>query len=188
MLKKLSDNDIIEGIRRQDEKALNYLYDNYFRMVKEHVLSYSGTNDDVPDVFQEAIILLYQKICEDDFKLTTDLKGYFFTLARNIWGHQLRHAIKKETLDFDLADENGEEDFSDPIFMKIVTRAFNKLKPDCQQMLKLYYDGLSFEEIAVKMNFRNESYSRRKKYLCKEAIMELIKSDPEFIEYQRFLK
>jgi len=38
------------------------------------------------------------------------------------------------------------------------------------------------------MNFRNESYSRRKKYLCKEAIMELIKSDPEFIEYQRFLK
>jgi DNA-directed RNA polymerase specialized sigma24 family protein len=62
------------------------------------------------------------------------------------------------------------------------------LKPDCQNVLNLYYDGCSYEEIAEKMGLKNETYARRKKYLCKEALMEIIKEDPEYLEYQRFLK
>jgi hypothetical protein len=30
------------------------------------------------------------------------------------------------------------------------------------------------------MGLKNESYARRKKYLCKEALMEIIKTDPEY--------
>ena len=33
------------------------------------------------------------------------------------------------------------------------------------------------------MNLKNETYARRKKYLSKEALMELIKSDPEYKDY-----
>ncbi|MGQ9620399.1 MAG: RNA polymerase sigma factor [Bacteroidales bacterium] len=80
MLGKLSDNDIIEGIRRQDEKVLNYLYDNYFKLVKNHVIKNKGNSDDVYDVFQDAIVLLYQKICENNFELTSELKGFFSAL------------------------------------------------------------------------------------------------------------
>jgi DNA-directed RNA polymerase specialized sigma24 family protein len=69
-----------------------------------------------------------------------------------------------------------------------MTRAYNMLKPDCQECLTLYYDGYSYEEIAEKLGLKNESYARRKKYLCKEALMEIIKKDPEYLEYQRFLK
>ncbi|MGB4292846.1 MAG: hypothetical protein WBJ37_08185, partial [Bacteroidales bacterium] len=75
---KLSDKDIIEGVRRQDEKILNYLYDNYFKLVKNHVIKNNGTEDDASDVFQETIILLYQKICENNLELTSDLRGFFF--------------------------------------------------------------------------------------------------------------
>jgi len=47
-------------------------------------------------------------------------------------------------------------------------------------VLKLFSEGSSYEEIARKMGMKNEAYARRKKYLCKEALMEIIKTDPEY--------
>ncbi len=187
MFRKLTDKAVIDGIRNQDDKVLNYLYDNYYQTVKNHVLKNSGSDEDVSDVFQETIIMLYQKIYENNFHLTSDLKGYFFGIARNVWNNELRGKKKTQELPVDLPDE-PEEEVLDPAFQKIMTRAFNKLKPDCQKVLTLYYDGCSYEEIAEKMNLKNETYARRKKYLCKEALMEFIKQDPEYNEFQRFLK
>jgi hypothetical protein len=70
----------------------------------------------------------------------------------------------------------------------VVSRAFQKLKPDQQLVLSLFSDGHTYEEIAAKMNLKNEMYARRKKYLCKEALLELVKEDPEYQEYLRLQK
>jgi RNA polymerase sigma factor (sigma-70 family) len=188
LFKKNSDSNIIEGLRKQDEKILNWLYDNYLQSVKNHVLKNSGSDEDVSDVFQDTIILLYSQIIADNLNLTTDLKGYFFGIARNIWNAQLRKKQKTIELEVDLPDEEGAEDIYDPILERIVSRVFQKLKPDQQMVLNLFSEGLSYEEIAVKMNLKNEVYARRKKYLCKEALLELVKEDPEYHEYLRFLK
>jgi RNA polymerase sigma factor (sigma-70 family) len=188
LFKKNSDSNIIEGLRKQDDKILNWLYDNYLQSVKNHVLKNSGSDEDVSDVFQDTIILLYSQIIADNLNLTTDLKGYFFGIARNVWSAQLRKKQKTIELEVDLPDEEGAEDIYDPILERIVSRVFQKLKPDQQMVLNLFSEGLSYEEIAVKMNLKNEVYARRKKYLCKEALLELVKEDPEYHEYLRFLK
>lgn len=184
---KLSDNAIIEGLRRQDDKVLNYLYDHFLPAAKNHVLRNSGSTEDVSDVFQDCIISLYQNISRDDFSLTSDLKGYFFGIVKNVWNAHLRQKRKTEELTIDLPDDNADE-HNDQLFQRILARAFIKLKPDCQNILTLYYDGCSYEEIAEKMGLKNETYARRKKYLCKETLMEIIKDDPEYVEYQRLLK
>jgi len=62
------------------------------------------------------------------------------------------------------------------------------LKSDQQMVLNLFSDGLTYEEIAEKMNLKNEVYARRKKYLSKEALLDLVKEDPEYQEYLRFQK
>ena len=187
LFKKISDTSLIEGIKQQDDKTLNWLYDNYFQTVKNHVIKNSGSAEDVSDVFQDTIIILYRQISENNLNLTTDLKGYFFGIARNIWSAALRKKRKTTELELDFPDET-EEDMTDPLFERIIGRAFQKLKPDCQTILTLFSDGYSYEEIASKMSLKNEMYARRKKYLCKEALMELVKKDPEYQEYLRFRK
>lgn len=188
LFKKISDINIINGVRDQDDKILNWLYDNYFQSVKIHVLGNSGSIEDVSDVFQDSIIVLYNQITEDNMDLTTDLKGYFFGIARNVWSAQLRKKQRTVELDVDLPEEEGLEDQSDPILERIVSRIFQKLKPDQQMVLNLFSEGNSYEEIAVKMNLKSEVYARRKKYLCKEVLLELMKEDPEYQEYLRFQK
>ena len=188
LFKRLTDKSIIEGVRSQDEKVLSYLYDHYFQTIRNHVLQNNGSIEDVSDLFQDTIIILYQQISEDNFNLTTDLKGYFFGIARNIWNTQLRRKKRVFELNVDIPDEEDSTDFSDPALERILNRSFRKLKPDSQTILTLFYEGLSYEEIAVRMNLKNETYARRKKYLSKEALLDIIKEDPEYQEYQRFLK
>jgi RNA polymerase sigma factor (sigma-70 family) len=188
LFKKISDRVVIEGVRNQDGNILNWLYDNYLQAVKSYVLKNSGSTEDVSDVFQDSIIILYKQITEDSINLTSDLRGYFFGIARNVWNAQLRKKQKTTELEIDLSDEDDTDDINDPILERIVSRAFKKLKPDQQIILNLFSEGHSYEEIALKMNLKNDTYARRKKYLCKEALLEIIKEDPEYQEYLRFLK
>lgn len=188
LFNKISDIKIINGIRNQDDFILNWLYDNYLQTIKKHVLNNNGSVDDVSDVFQDTIIVLYNQIESDSLNLTTDLKGYFFGIARNVWSAQLRKKQRTVELEIDLPDEDETEEQSDPVLERIVSRVFSKLKPDQQMILTLFSDGLSYEEIAIKMNLKNEVYARRKKYLSKESLIELMKEDPEYQEYFRFQK
>ena len=188
LFNKISDIKIINGIKNQDDFILNWLYDNYLQTIKKHVLNNNGSVDDVSDVFQDTIIILYNQIVSDSLNLTTDLKGYFFGIARNVWSAQLRKKQRTVELEIDLPDEDENEEQSDPVLERIVSRVFSKLKPDQQMILTLFSDGLSYEEIAIKMNLKNEVYARRKKYLSKESLIELMKEDPEYQEYFRFQK
>lgn len=185
MFNRVSDISIIEGVRKQDDKILNWLYDNYLPTVKKHVLNNSGSIEDVSDVFQDTIIVLYNQITEDNLGLTTDLKGYFFGIARNVWNAQLRRKQKTVELEFDLTEDEGQEEQADPTLERIIARVFPTLKPDEQLVLRLFSDDKSYEDIAVIMNLKNETYARRKKYLSKETLLELLKNDPEYQEYLR---
>ena len=188
LFKKYSDKEIVEGIRKQDDRILNWIYDNYYLLVRDHVVKNSGSDDDVSDVLQDSVITLYEQIVDDKLNLTSDLKGYFFGIVRNIWNAQLRKKQKTTELVTDQADEDAIEESNKQLLEKIVSRAFTKLKPDQQTVLTLFAEGNSYEEIAEKMNLKSEEYARRKKYLCKESLMDLVKEDPEYHEYLRFLQ
>jgi RNA polymerase sigma factor (sigma-70 family) len=188
LFKHFSDIEIIDGLRKQDDVILNWLYDNYLQSVRHHVLKNRGSSEDVSDVFQESIIILYKQITEEDLRLTTDLRGYFFGIARNVWNALLRKKQKTTELECDFIEDDEDQEINDQILERILSRVFQKLKPDQQTILSLFSEGYSYEEIAQNMNLKNEEYARRKKYLCKEALLELVKEDPEYQEYLRFLK
>lgn len=186
MFKRISDNKIIEGIKNQDEKILEWLYDYYYPAVKKYIIRNKGCEDDVSDVFQDTIIILYNQITDSGLKLTSDLKGYFFGIARNNWNIQLRYRKKMMELTSDIEDDITGDESNHLLLERIVFRAFSKLKPDCQKVFKLYAEGYSYEDISIRLKLKNDIYARRKKYLCKESLMEIIKKDPEYQEYLCF--
>lgn len=181
LFRKFSDSEIISGILRQDDKILNWLYDIWLESVRHHVLRNNGSEDDVSDVFQEAIITLYRQISDNKLTLTSDLKGYFFGVARNIWSAQLRIKARTINLETDLPDDPDDNHM--PVLEKIVSRAFLRLSADAQTILRLFADDIPFSEIASIMKLKSETYARRKKYLSKETLIEFIKEDPEYRDY-----
>jgi RNA polymerase sigma factor (sigma-70 family) len=180
LFRKYQDSDIIDGIRKQDSRILTYLYDAYYEVIRDHLRKNNGSDDDVNDVLQETVVILYKQVTGEGFTLTTDLKGYFFGVARNIWNTQLRYRSRMTSLETDPAEPDEADDSHDATLERIVTRSFALLRDDCRMVLNLFTEGHTYEEIALTMGLKSESYARRKKYLCKEALMEIIKTDPEY--------
>ena len=152
-------------------------------MVRHHILRNSGSDADVWDVFQDSIVVLYERINGKEFNLTTDLKGYFFGIAKNVWHYHQRKNSKETDISCDLVADFVNEEKTDYILERIFTRSFEKLKPDSQQVLNLYSEGISYSEIAKRMNLKSETYARRKKYLSKLELIYIIKKDPEYKDY-----
>ncbi len=187
MFRKFSDRNLIEGIRKQDVAVLNWLYDNYFPAVSKYIIQNKGTPDDASDIFQDSIIILYSQIKDQSLNLTSDLKGYFFGIARNCWKEHLRVRKITTVINENLPVYTQPEEIAEHLFERIISRAFRKLDPDKQEILVLFKKEKDFKRIASKLNI-TEVYARRKKYNAKEDLIKEVKKDPEYQEYLRFLK
>ena len=71
-----TDSEIVFGILNNSESAIKRLYVAYFPMVMQLIINNNGTPDDAKDIYQEAIIVLYNKIKKGDFELKHNLSGY----------------------------------------------------------------------------------------------------------------
>lgn len=186
MFRKHSDKQLVEGLRKGDDKTLNYLYQNYFSTVKSYITKNSGTEADAYDVFQDALMVVFKKFQHNGVELSCDLKGYVFGIARNLWSNQLR--LKKEQSDYDrdVMDEFELEKLLDTPIEQIVQRSFLILPAESQKVLTMHLEGKTYEEIAREMGYKSIAYARRKKYLCKEELIKLIKADPDFEDYEGY--
>ena len=84
----MSDEKIIELLKvNKTDKAFYKLYAD-FPKVKKMILAKGGTKDDAQDIFQEALIILYKKVNESEFKLTSKIGTYVYSVSRFLWKDQ----------------------------------------------------------------------------------------------------
>jgi len=190
-LRPYNDLEIIQGIRAKDNQTLKYLYDSYFGMIYEMVSKNQGNEADARDIIQEAIILIYKKIRDGSFQLTTTFGSYFFSVCWNIWMRELRR--RQTEIEYISEYLYFEESVNDQVVDEyeqqqrylLYQEHFRKLGKDCQKLLKLFLKKRPLKEIARKMGHRSEKFTKKKKYLCKEQLVQSIKSDKRFRRYHR---
>ena len=188
-MRPYNDLEIIQGIRAKNNKTLKYLYDEYYGMVYEMVSKNSGNEDDARDTLQEAIILTYKKIRDGSLKLTTTFSSYFFTVCWHVWMRELRDRKTEinNIVEYYYLEQPSNEEVSHQYDQqrkyRLYQEHFRKLGKECQKLLQLFLKKMPLKEIAVKMGYKSEKFAKKKKYLCKERLVESIKSDIRFKDY-----
>ena len=79
------DEELLASLKKGDERALGMLYKLHFPMILHFIVSNSGTEQEAKDIYQEAIIILYENIQRDDFELTCKIKTYIYSVCRRQW-------------------------------------------------------------------------------------------------------
>jgi RNA polymerase sigma factor (sigma-70 family) len=186
-VKRLSDEEIVAGLRKRDNRVLQYIYKNSFTPVKQLVLHNAGSDNDAEDIFQEALIVVFKKLRdEENFELNASFTTYIYSIARLLWLKNLR-MIKK--LDIDPLNRDMEEriEFEEPLpvedkdlRMAIYQRTLVKIPEDCQKILQLTAQDLSSLEIAQQLGFRSEGYVRKRRHFCKEYLINKVKEDSDY--------
>jgi RNA polymerase sigma factor (sigma-70 family) len=185
---RFSEEELIDGIRRRDNRVLSYIYRSHYAAILNLILTNSGSEDDAKDIFQEALIVVFRNIRADhDFKLESGFQTYLYSIARLIWLKSLR---RKKTGEKKLRESRPYLEFEPPkpfqreedLRYSMYQRAFIKIPEDCQTILKLSLDGVSQKEIADKLGFRSENYIKKRKHYCKQYLITKIKEDPDYEE------
>ena len=186
-MKRLSDEEIITGLRKRDNRVLEYIYKNSFNPVKQLVLSNAGSDSDGEDIFQEALIVIFKKLKEEqNFELTSAFNTYIYSIARLLWLKHLRN-IKK--MDIDPLNRDHEEriEFEPPspvedkdLRMAIYQRTLLRIPVDCQKILRLTAQDITSKEIARQLGFRSEGYVRKRRHFCKDYLVNKIKEDADY--------
>ena len=66
-------------------------------MIQHFVTNNNGSFDDARDIFQEAMIALYEKVQLEHFTLSCQIKTYLFSICKNLWLKRLQQMGKYST-------------------------------------------------------------------------------------------
>lgn len=168
----MNDQDIISLLQdKKTDKAFLKLY-KYYPKVQSLIKSNSGSSDDAQDIYQEALIVFYQKVQDPTFQLTSAIGTYLYGVSKLMWQNELRKRSKKSSIsldDYDLEIQSQiepelEEDYQ---VKKFAERALSQIGQKCLTILSMfYYDSMSFKDIASKLGHSTEKSAKNAKYKC----------------------
>lgn len=186
-MKRLSDEEIISGLRKRENRVLQYIYKNSFNPVKQLILNNAGSDSDAEDIFQDALIIVFKKLKKElDFELTSTFNTYIYSISRLLW---LKHLRQIRKIEIDPLNRDMEEriEFEEPspvqdkdLRMAIYQRTLLKIPEDCQKILRLTAQDVTSREIARQLGFRSEGYVRKRRHFCKEYLVNKIKVDADY--------
>jgi RNA polymerase sigma factor (sigma-70 family) len=177
--------ELLNGLKERDTKVLDYIYDNFYYQIKVFVTKNRGSDEDARDVYQDALMVIYQKQQREKLTLTCSFSTYLYSVCRLLWLKQLERRKQSVTI----AEEAGiYVEVNDNILdifnlnekYKLYQDHFNRLSFSCQKVLELFLAGIPLKEIANILGFKSEQYAKKRKYQCKEKLVSSIKSDPEY--------
>ena len=174
-----TDREVVLGILNNSEDALNKLYVGYYPMVLQFILNNSGDEDDAKDVYQEAIIVLYNKIKSGNFELSSKLKTYIYSVSRRIWLKKLTQQSKKSNNISDFEDVVAVEvdmelhEEKDKQFEKMQSALVHLGEP-CKTIIQDFYiNNLSMQDISEKFGYTNTDNAKTQKYKCLQRLKKL---------------
>ncbi len=147
------------------------LYKSTFPIVAKYVSRMGGNLDEAKDVFQDALLVYYEKIHLTETPLNNAI-GYLFGTAKNLW--LKRYGQSSPSLPLDQVDIalTTEESPSSARLFRFLEIAGRK----CLELLKsFYYDQMSLQEIADEYGYSGVRSATVQKFKCLEKVRESVK-------------
>lgn len=169
---ELNEQALLKGLAQNDSKAVETLYKSHFTMIQHFVENNNGSFDDARDIFQEAMIALYEKVQLDSFVLTCQIKTYLFSICKHLWLKRLQQmgkyssplSAQEESISVEI--DMGQIEKKDAAFA-IMDRALYSLGEPCKSLLEGYYlNKKGMQELASQFGYTNADNAKNQKYKC----------------------
>ena len=172
-----NDDALIAAIRSGDERALAHLYRLHWPMVSHFVLQNSGSEDDAQDVYQEGVMVFYEKVRDGSLELSCQIKTYLYAVCRRLW---LKRLTSKSRFGVRLLDDEehapylntGAEDdllAAEEQDRRFATlgEALDRLGEPCRSLVEGFYLlDKSMQELTAAFGYTNADNAKNQKYKC----------------------
>jgi len=162
---------LLKALANNDSKAAETIYKDNFNMILNFILNNNGSYDEARDIFQEAMITLYQKAKSGSFVLTSQIKTYLYSVCRRLWLKRLQQLGKTtngiENYETVVVEDDVEIHERQNAELGIMDRALNSLGEPCKSLLEAFYiEKKSMDQIALMFGYTNADNAKNQKYKC----------------------
>ena len=171
MKQENNERALLQGLARNDRKAVETIYKQNYNMVQSLVINNNGSSDDAKDVFQEAMIVLYEKARSGTFELNCQIKTYVYSVCRRLWLKRLQQTNRfTEVGDIEAVvsvEDDVDEHTKRNVEFEMMDKAIGGLGEPCKSLLEAYYlQKKNMQEIALSFGYTNAENAKNQKYKC----------------------
>ncbi|HET9431957.1 MAG TPA: sigma-70 family RNA polymerase sigma factor [Chitinophagaceae bacterium] len=163
---------LLLGLARNETKSVETIYRENYNMVQSLVINNNGSSDDAKDIFQEAMVVLYEKVRSGSFELNCQIKTYIYSVSRRLWLKRLqlqnRYSAPVDLLEnlVQVDDEIEAHERRNTEF-EMMNKAIGSLGEPCKSLLEAYYlQKRNMQEIAASFGYTNSDNAKNQKYKC----------------------
>ena len=163
---------LLKGLAVNDRKSVETIYKLFYNMVQSLILNNNGSADDARDIFQETVIVLYEKAKSGSFELNCQLKTFVYSVSRRLWLKKLQQQQKfipninglDETVPVEEEVESHNQLNSE---FQMMEKALLHLGEPCRSLIEAFYlQKKSMTDIAGHFGYTNADNAKNQKYKC----------------------
>jgi len=168
-------SNLADQFKANREAVFEQLYRDCFLSTARMVKALGGNAADAEDIFQDSLLVLYEKAVGGRLHLQSSPQAYLLGIARNLWIRQKRS--NHHLLEFDERIDIPDEAFQSPSrprlkLFKLLSVAGRK----CMDLLQaFYYQHLSAHQLAEDFGFKSARSATVQKYKCLEKVRNQVK-------------
>ncbi|WP_461788096.1 RNA polymerase sigma factor [Pedobacter sp.] len=175
------DQRYVTALLTNDVSLINDIYKKCASKVKSFVVFNSGSAADAADIFQEALVDIYNQAKYKNLQLSCPFEPYLLLICKRKWLNELKkRAASPVTKVDDSLLHIGEDTFAEAEALelqkeqaKIFLAAFEKLGERCQEIIRWSMKGDAQEKVAEALGV-TYGYLRKKKSECMASLVKLI--------------
>ncbi len=184
-LSATSDSTIVNRLRGGDDQALNFVYRKCRDYCINFMINSGADTEKAADLFQDAVIVFYEKVKNKDFELKSSIQTYLNSICRNQWLTHLRdnkEVFVKDLETFEYLNNLTDwfDEYEDERQSRInkITAALQQMEAaggNCKELLLLFfYEKKNMEEIAAHFGYTNADNAKAQKYKCQERLKKMV--------------
>ena len=189
-MQPLTDAQIITFLQSGDDsledRACRFLYQQYYGLIESLVVKNKAAKTMTKDIFQDAIIGLWNMVRRPNFKLESTVKTLLYSISYNLLRNKLRTKGRVEGLQDIHQNIPVDNSFLDSLMVTekqlLIKELLEKMGTDCQKVLSLYYfQQWSMKKIQAAFGDKSDAVTKNRKSRCLQRLRNHVLSNEKYV-------
>jgi RNA polymerase sigma factor (sigma-70 family) len=167
--------DVLIDLKSQNNFAFGKLYKDNFYKISSFVKNNSGNDADAEDLFQEAMMVLVEKLRQDQFQLTASINTYIYAICKNLWFKKLRDRNFELSVDemeaVGFIDSINDSIENEKTYLEKLKGYMLKITAHCNKFIHdVFFKEKAIEQIQKDYGYSTRHNAQNQKHKCVEQI------------------
>lgn len=175
--------EIEESPVKSRELIIRECYEEVFPKAAIYIQRQGGDLTAAKEVFQEALVLYYEKLVSQSFEPDQSHEAYLMGMIKNTW---LKHQAKSSRMT-SLDEMDCPDEIAPTMLSQKLLHFLKQSGERCMELLQsFYYERQSMKQLARRLGYASERSVTVQKYKCLEKVRDEVKN--KSLQYEDFFE